>query len=681
MSEKLHDGEPVSPEAELDGGQSFSTRLLRSVLRVIVRRRVGKVPVGEATLEKAVAIGLEATLQSIVRDVVQALEYSAAMVATYEQGDALPVRALYLDPQIATAEDLSAWEEQISAITGQPVSITDPNVARVFVYQDEYQDNLSVAAAQAGKPVISDDLYRLFTPIVSRAARPIVRGIQQALGIQQIIAVPFFLELRTDGGTTQELVGNLFAAKRSDITERDILILSAFGRQAAAAIGSERRRLQIEMAQALTFRVQTCLNDEAGVLEWIAKGVVSDLGYVGAMVAPYEVDGSLPVSAFYVDPRIATMEDIHQWEGQLSRLLNAPISITNPEIARVYVDREEYRDNLSVRAATAGEPVTSDSLYDLFTPVVPQVLKPVVDEVQKALGIQQVIAVPFFLESLIAGEPTHELVGNLFAATPSKRFRSSEIALLRAFGQQAAAGIRNARLYRKAEERRHAAQMFGKIAFSAATAVHTLRNHIGSFQMYLELLRRLPPARRDEMLANISQIESVLRQSVEILDTLWEPWHQVSDEVVDVNDCLRQALDRSIPGEARDLITVKLDLSSEDLYIRAASDMLTEAFRILMKNAVEAIFEKGEDGEFRVQSRLAGVKRIEVSIEDNGIGIPSENVSKIFDIGWTTKRTGMGFGLYWTKDFIEGLGGRIEVESVLQEGTTFRIRLPRLIES
>jgi K+-sensing histidine kinase KdpD len=255
-------------------------------------------------------------------------------------------------------------------------------------------------------------------------------------------------------------------------------------------------------------------------------------------------------------------------------------------------------------------------------------------------------------------------VGNLFAATPSKRFRSSEIALLRAFGQQAAAGIRNARLYRKAEERRHAAQMFGKIAFSAATAVHTLRNHIGSFQMYLELLRRLPPARRDEMLANISQIESVLRQSVEILDTLWEPWHQVSDEVVDVNDCLRQALDRSIPGEARDLITVKLDLSSEDLYIRAASDI-----------------EKGEDGEFRVQSRLAGVKRIEVSIEDNGIGIPSENVSKIFDIGWTTKRTGMGFGLYWTKDFIEGLGGRIEVESVLQEGTTFRIRLPRLIES
>jgi signal transduction histidine kinase len=662
-------------------------RLVRGLVRVsrLLKPHRDKRPVQEATIERAAAIGLDATLQGIVQDVVEVLGYTGAMVATYEQGDSLPVRAMYVDPLVATEEEIHRWERTVSEVAGWPVSITDPDIARVYVYRDAYADNLSVCAAQAGGPVTSDDLYDLFTPIAPSASRPIVEGIQQAMGIQQVIAVPFFLETSDGGRPRKELVGNLFAAKRSRISDHDILTLSAFGRQAAAAIGNERRRLQIAIAQELTFRVQTSLNDEAEILEWIVRGVVSDLGYVGAMVAPYEPDGALPSHALYVDPSVATEADIHRWERQISEVSDSPVSIFNSDIARVYVNRPQYRRNLSVRAAKAGMPVTSDALYDLFVPVAPPASESLVGDIQQELGIQQVIAVPFFLETITDGQLTHELVGNLFAATRSQVFKPSEVELLRAFGQQAAAGIRNARLYRKAEERRQAAQMFGKMAFSAATAVHALRNHVGIVRLHIDLLQYLPPEKREAQLAKNPEIRERLDTIADILDTLGEPWRRISDEWVDVNLCLRRAVEKVLPRSERRGVHLELDLAEESLQIKTSPDMLTEAFRVLIKNAFEAIQEKAQEGRLRIQSRrceraAAGaeavpVDPIEIVIQDNGVGIRPENVNKIFEIGWTTKPAGMGFGLFWTRDYIEGIGGRISVESVLGEGTAFCVEL------
>ncbi|MBN1873981.1 MAG: GAF domain-containing protein [Anaerolineae bacterium] len=377
------------------------------------------------------------------------------MVAMYEQGDALPVRALYIAPDIATLEDIHKWEAHISEIVGEAVSITNPVLARVYIHQPKYRDNLSVRAVKAGRAVTSDELYDLFTPFTSPITRPVVNGIQHALGIQQVIAMPFFLENHIDGQPVQELVGNLFAAKSSIISEQDILILSAFGRQAAAAIENENYRLQIGIAQELALRVRTSLHSENEIFDLIARGVVEELGYIGAMVAPHEPDDSLPVRAVYVNPNLATREDIWHWEQEISNVMQIPINLSDPSFARVYTHQEIYKDNLSVQAAQQKRPMTSNALYDLFAPIIAPAAKPIVDGIQQSLGIKQVIAVPFFLESLVDGHPTPALLtGNLFAATQSETFKRSEIELLQVFGRQAATGIRNARQFQLVEQAR-----------------------------------------------------------------------------------------------------------------------------------------------------------------------------------------------------------------------------------
>jgi len=67
---------------------------------------------------------------------------------------------------------------------------------------------------------------------------------------------------------------------------------------------------------------------------------------------------------------------------------------------------------------------------------------------------------------------------------------------------------------------------------------------------------------------------------------------------------------------------------------------------------------------------------IEISVADTGVGIPPENLEKLFQPLFTTKARGIGLGLAVSQKLTEANGGRIEVESRLGEGTTFRMVFP-----
>jgi signal transduction histidine kinase len=65
-----------------------------------------------------------------------------------------------------------------------------------------------------------------------------------------------------------------------------------------------------------------------------------------------------------------------------------------------------------------------------------------------------------------------------------------------------------------------------------------------------------------------------------------------------------------------------------------------------------------------------------VTVGDTGGGIPQEKISRIFEPFYTTKKKGSGLGLMIVQRIIREHGGRIELESRVQHGTTFRIWLP-----
>ena len=592
---------------------------------------------------------LQIVLQHIVEDVVTGLGCIGAMVATLEQGNALPVQAYSVSMAPSLLKQLED-ELGISFIGPRSVAYLDAK---------KFRDNLGVRAVKGanGHPeiVVSNKLHDLFRPAVNKSSSDLA---QKLTGIKQVAAVPFCLE--------DEVVGNLFACAGEPFSDRDIKFLTAFGHQAATAIQSQRNLAAAQALERVTLALQASMLNENQALQTVVDAMVQTLGYAGAMVATLEPNNTLPVRAYAVD--IAS-HLLKQLEDRLGVSPIGPQSVA-------YLDDERFKHNLSVRAikGSQGEPeiVTSDELYDLFRPVVN---KPLSDLAQKILSIKQVLAVPFFLEG--------KVIGNLFVATRKPKFSEGDKNLLKAFGQQATAGIQNARLYRKAEERRQVAEMFGKMAFSASASVHTLRNHAGFIRGQLGLLKTIDQFSaedRREILELIPKMFVRLDEMADILVNLHEPWHESPDILTNVNRSLIRAVDKVMPDrdetKGREGIAVSMSLSENLPLIKTSPDMLTEAFQALVKNAVEAIQEKRSGGNLWIESRLKDNSEIQILIRDDGIGIEPGNLSKLFEIRWSTKKAGIGFGLFWTKDYIEGIGGSVEVISVWQKGTTICVNLP-----
>jgi two-component system, sporulation sensor kinase E len=103
----------------------------------------------------------------------------------------------------------------------------------------------------------------------------------------------------------------------------------------------------------------------------------------------------------------------------------------------------------------------------------------------------------------------------------------------------------------------------------------------------------------------------------------------------------------------------------------------------LIKNAMQAMTRGG----VLTLHTGQGSDGIWVSVADTGGGIPQEQINRIFDPFYTTKKKGTGLGLLIVQRIVRAHGGRIELESHVNRGTTFRIwlplheRAPRLLEA
>ena len=98
----------------------------------------------------------------------------------------------------------------------------------------------------------------------------------------------------------------------------------------------------------------------------------------------------------------------------------------------------------------------------------------------------------------------------------------------------------------------------------------------------------------------------------------------------------------------------------------------------LIRNAKYACDESGrKDKRITVRTELNGADKVTISVSDNGVGIPAENLPRIFEHGFTTRKNGHGFGLHSSALAAQDMGGSLTVSSAGSgRGATFTIELP-----
>ncbi|BDU50336.1 ATP-binding protein [Haliovirga abyssi] len=114
---------------------------------------------------------------------------------------------------------------------------------------------------------------------------------------------------------------------------------------------------------------------------------------------------------------------------------------------------------------------------------------------------------------------------------------------------------------------------------------------------------------------------------------------------------------------------IKLELDiSKDIIFNFDRNRLKQVFLNLIKNSIEAI--AGNDGIIKIKTKKLG-KIVEVTFEDNGVGIPAEKLERIFEPFVTNKVQGTGLGLAIVSDIVQSHNGKITIESEEGKGTKF----------
>jgi signal transduction histidine kinase len=121
-------------------------------------------------------------------------------------------------------------------------------------------------------------------------------------------------------------------------------------------------------------------------------------------------------------------------------------------------------------------------------------------------------------------------------------------------------------------------------------------------------------------------------------------------------------------------VKVTIDVPPSVPAVNGDSAMLRQAFLNLAINACQAM---PNGGSLRVKAGPSSRARVEVIVQDTGVGIAPEHLSKIFNLYFTTKEKGTGIGLSMVYRIIQMHDGEVEVQSTPGRGTTFRVLLPR----
>ncbi|MGH9857401.1 MAG: two-component system sensor histidine kinase NtrB, partial [Acidobacteriota bacterium] len=214
-------------------------------------------------------------------------------------------------------------------------------------------------------------------------------------------------------------------------------------------------------------------------------------------------------------------------------------------------------------------------------------------------------------------------------------------------------------------------EKFASLGEMAAGVAHEFRNSIATVTGYLQMVEERVTLEQKTYIAPIQKEIRALQKVVNDFLSFAKP---VQPEFVKVSladiiqDCIAEA---AVTSKNTDF-----DFSGEFPEIAGDEGMLRQIFSNLLRNAVEALKDTTRHGLIRVTGTLpAEAKICRVEIRDNGNGIRTEDLSRIFTPFYSTKQDGVGLGLAIVQKLVLSHNGSIHVESN-QEGSVFRVQLP-----
>ncbi|MDN5201726.1 hybrid sensor histidine kinase/response regulator [Fulvivirgaceae bacterium BMA10] len=215
---------------------------------------------------------------------------------------------------------------------------------------------------------------------------------------------------------------------------------------------------------------------------------------------------------------------------------------------------------------------------------------------------------------------------------------------------------------------------------------HDLKIPMASLNVLMEVLVQSKDNIPKEAFEKYSlKVQSYIQNVMDLLDNLLN-WSlsQLGDKKIEITEInLKEIIDHNIKlfhiNATQKNINLKVPETLEGIMIQGDINMMNLIFRNLLSNAIKFTPKKGEVSIGVNKER----KLVKVSITDTGTGIPDDILAKLFNATYfnsnrgTAHERGTGLGLKLCKEFIEKQNGELNIETKLNEGSTFSFTIPK----
>lgn len=216
---------------------------------------------------------------------------------------------------------------------------------------------------------------------------------------------------------------------------------------------------------------------------------------------------------------------------------------------------------------------------------------------------------------------------------------------------------------------------------------HEVKNPINAMVLHLELLRgklALAPDGANGAQRHVEILASEMQRLDRVVQTLadFSRPMEMHLKVVDLRDVVASVIELTWEQMRENNVTVQAEATREALLVYVDSDLVRQALLNLVLNGMQAMTEGGVVRiHLRREQNLAVIE-----VKDTGTGIQEELLPRIFDLYFTTKKSGSGIGLATTYRILQMHGGALDVRSTTDpsspdRGSMFAMRLPLSVSS
>jgi signal transduction histidine kinase len=253
----------------------------------------------------------------------------------------------------------------------------------------------------------------------------------------------------------------------------------------------------------------------------------------------------------------------------------------------------------------------------------------------------------------------------------------TEIAFYFAIGGFSGILLESERSHRRkkeeAERKLAQAERLSMVGQMVTSIAHEIKNPLGSIKGAVQIIKDAHTPEKDKW-----EFASIIEKEVDRLDSVVRDYltyaRPAPTQMADVNLCdVFAAVTRQMQYECEQNHISIIVKSTENPIVNGNRDRLHQLFLNILLNSVQAM---PNDGQITISCDRVDGGRLRLTVSDTGVGIPGENLKKIFDPFFSSKGQGTGLGLATAKTIVDEHGGKIAVKSAVGKGTTIFMEFP-----